>query len=349
MLFSDMIETETHHIMPGVLAEGLVSLLIAAGGAGKSIVSCDLAARVSRGFTQPPWPLGDPEVDPDDVATPGQAIMAELEDSATSTVLPRLRAAGADLTRIDDISHVERTSVTGAALRSRFGIGGTDGGDLGLLRRRITELGDVRLVVIGPIMSAATSTVSYNQQMRLKVIDPLSELCADTGVAGLVIGHFTKGSTGITDPARLIDYVGGSKGLTDAVRLASVIVPSKDNPEVKMLMSLKSNMGTLPKPLEFRIAAEGFDDPDAHVEWKQPPLSLTSGAAMARIEQRVVRELTAAGRPMSAQELAMALGVTFQVVSMVLVHARKERLVERRRGAWSLAPSTAPVLTTVGG
>lgn len=343
MLFSDIEPAQAESLWPGVIPTGDVSLLIAEGGAGKGMLMADVVARVSRGWPMPPYAPDDPAVDPDTVGTPGKVVMISVEDDSAETTVNRLIAAGADLTMVDDMSHVERAKVAGNTSRTRFAIGGDDGGDLGLLRKRIQELGDVRLVVMDPLMAIATSTVAFNQQMRLKVIDPLQELAKDTGVSIVVVSHFTKGGgksyAGGTDMSTLANRVAGSKGLVDAVRMASVVVPSPVNPEIRLLLNLKSNMGTNGKPLEYIVVAHGVNDPDAHVEYRMPAPRADDDSARDRLQASILKKLIEAnGRPVSMQELVSLTRVSFSLVKQSMARAVKDGRAERVFGGSFVLP-----------
>src|SRR5450631_839388 len=80
------------HLWPGVLYIGKPTLLVGDPGLGKSLVTADIAARVSKGTH---WPLGAAN------AGPGDVLMCSAEDDPGDTIVPRLMAAGADLKRID--------------------------------------------------------------------------------------------------------------------------------------------------------------------------------------------------------------------------------------------------------
>jgi putative DNA primase/helicase len=72
------------------------------------------------------------------------------EDDAADTIVPRLAAAGADLTRVYIVPAVERDG-GGQRLFSLEH-------DLDLLEREIVARGDVRLVVIDPLSSCLGGT-----------------------------------------------------------------------------------------------------------------------------------------------------------------------------------------------
>src|SRR5689334_3819451 len=72
-------------LWPGWLPEGVFVVLAGDPGVGKSTLTCDLAARLSRGEL---------------AGRPVTTILVNGEDGAEHTVRPRLDAAGADLDRV---------------------------------------------------------------------------------------------------------------------------------------------------------------------------------------------------------------------------------------------------------
>lgn len=82
--------TQLSWLWPGRIPIGCVSRLVGAGGAGKSLMACELAAHVSTGA---PWPDGTP-------CPQGQVVMMFTDDDPEMTVAPRLRVAGADVREV---------------------------------------------------------------------------------------------------------------------------------------------------------------------------------------------------------------------------------------------------------
>src|SRR5260370_18993065 len=78
-------------LWPSRLALGKLAILDGDPGQGKSLVTLDLCSRLSKGQ---PWPDGS--------ATPGPAssIVLNSEDDEETTIIPRLKALGADLSRV---------------------------------------------------------------------------------------------------------------------------------------------------------------------------------------------------------------------------------------------------------
>src|SRR5262249_16667157 len=74
------------------IPRGALTLVDGDPGLGKSTMSIDLAARVSRGWAMPP--NSGPATDPAGV------LLLSAEDDLANTIRPRLDAAGADVSRV---------------------------------------------------------------------------------------------------------------------------------------------------------------------------------------------------------------------------------------------------------
>src|SRR5207248_773386 len=79
---------------------GCLSILDGDPGLGKSTLTLDLAARVSRGWAMPPLAGGEL------VGHPRGVLLLTAEDDPARTVRPRLDAAGADAERIHFLAAV---------------------------------------------------------------------------------------------------------------------------------------------------------------------------------------------------------------------------------------------------
>src|SRR5690349_1002487 len=88
---SDCSQRPIHWLWHERLPLGKVSLLVGEPDAGKSFLCLDLAARVSRGLDIPPDAM---------LRKPAGVLLLCADDSLEDTIQPRLKAAGADLTRI---------------------------------------------------------------------------------------------------------------------------------------------------------------------------------------------------------------------------------------------------------
>lgn len=328
--YSDIQPTTVEDVFPGWILAADVSSLTAIGGGGKGLLSADIHARISRGWPMPPWLPDDPLVDWDTVATAGYVLSVTLEDAVDRTVWHRLNAAGADMARVASLDHLELGR-------------GTDG--FKKLVAEIAAIGDVRLITIDPWMSAALSTTAFNQQLRTYLLNPLMHLARETGVGVWLLNHFTKG----TDNGRLApnssrnltDYVAGSKAFTDTLRMNTVVVDSATDQRVKEWKFLKGNGGGA-QPLEYMIVAERPNDPDAHIEWRQPVPNLNDPRVFERIQAKVLAELLAADRPVSAQEMVRLVNLSFTLVNRALANLERSGALTKKRGAYTAAAAISP-------
>jgi hypothetical protein len=150
---------------------------------------CLKAAKVTRGELPGAF-KGDPRA----------VIYVAVEDSWKYTIVPRLIAAGADLTRVysAEVQTSEEQTVT-LSLPA----------DKQLLEDAISEY-DVALVALDPLMSAISDTLDthVNRQGR-QALDPLARLADRTGAVIGGIAHFNKSSS--TDASSLITASGAFK------------------------------------------------------------------------------------------------------------------------------------------
>jgi putative DNA primase/helicase len=328
--YSDVDPVQIDDIFPGWILTADVSSTTAIGGGGKGLLSADVMARLSRGWPMPPYHPEDPLVDYDQVPTAGNVLHCTLEDSADRTVVHRLTAAGADLTRI--------------AFLEQLTLGrGTDG--FKKLVSEIEEIGDVRLIVIDPWMSAATSTTAFNQQLRMYLLNPLIHLARETGVGIWLMNHFTKGTNnGQLAPnssKNLTDYVAGSKAFTDTLRMNTVIVDSDVDPKVKVWRFLKGNGGGA-EALEYAIVASMPNDPDAHIEWKQPQANVNDPRVWEGIQARILQALITAGQPMTDQAMVKLVSMSYTLVHRAMRDLEKSGQLIKRRGAYQVQAIDPP-------
>ncbi len=95
---SDIEPERIRWLWPGIIARGKITGLVGYPGLGKSQVAIDLASTVSTGRR---WPGGAANGDAGDV------IILAAEDDAADTLVPRLIAAGANLTNVHVVKAVK--------------------------------------------------------------------------------------------------------------------------------------------------------------------------------------------------------------------------------------------------
>jgi hypothetical protein len=163
-------------LWPDRFAIGKLGLIAGLPDEGKGQIFCDMAARVTRGNV---WPCGEGR------APLGNVIHMSAEDDPADTIVPRLTAAGADLSRIELMSMVQDKG------KDRMFSLITD---LPLLRQKIIEVGDVRMVQIDPISAylGVGKVDSYRTTDVRAVLAPLVDLALEMRVSIVGIMHFNK-------------------------------------------------------------------------------------------------------------------------------------------------------------
>ena len=204
-------------LWPGWLARGKLHILAGAPGTGKTTAALALAATITRGGR---WPDGT-------VAPPGRVLVWSGEDDPADTLVPRLRAAGADLGRVlivgDTLTEEEPRPFDPAR-------------DLQTLEWQLERYDDVALMIADPVVSAVAGDSHKNVEVR-RSLQPLVNLGQRLDCAVLGISHFTKGSAG-RDPT---ERVTGSIAFGALARI--VLVTAKGEDGDRLLARAKSNIG----------------------------------------------------------------------------------------------------------
>lgn len=210
-------------------------------GLGKSVLTTEIAARISTGRSL---------LDSGQCAPMG-VVLLSAEDGLSDTIRPRLEAAGADLSRIVAISTLP----------------GSSGERMPEIPRDIPHIeaavGQVKagLVVIDPLMAFLGSEVNsrVDQDVR-RALAPLAKMAERTGAALLLVRHLNK-MTGTNAVYR----GGGSIGIIGAARSGLLIARDPNDPDKRVLASIKSNLAAPPASLSFCLRSSNNDA--VQIEW----------------------------------------------------------------------------------
>lgn len=223
------------------LAQGKLHLLAGAPGQGKTTIALAFAATVSAGGR---WPDGQR-------CEPGNVLIWSGEDDPADTLIPRLVGMGADL---DRVHFVDAARINGELVPF------DPARDMLNLTAAADKIGDVKLLVVDPIVSAITGDSHKNTEVR-RGMQPLVDLAASIGAAVVGISHLSKGSAG-KDPT---ERVTGSVAFTAVVRvvLLAAKVKGDDGQDKRILVRSKSNIGPDSGGFEYHVeqmeAAPGIE------------------------------------------------------------------------------------------
>jgi len=191
-------------------------------GMGKSLVTLDVASRLSRGRS---FCDGAPSQEAD-------TIFLTAEDGTLDTVLPRLIAAGSNLLRIHRIKAVKVTLADGALGESHFSLDR----DLEKLGEALERHHQVRLVVIDPISAYMGKVDTHRDAEVRRVLTPVAALAERKKVAMLAVMHLKKSE------ASALHRLSGSIGFTAAARAVWGFGEDPDDPENRVMVSVKNNL-----------------------------------------------------------------------------------------------------------
>lgn len=322
-------------LWPGRVPLGKLSLLIGDPGLGKSLVTLDVAARVTCGK---PFPDGAE-------CGAGDVILLSAEDDAADTIRPRLDAAGANVTRVQLLRSVRLAARDGGLVESPFSLER----DMDALERALENLPTARLVVIDPIsayLGAADSHV--NAQIR-GLLSPLAALASRRGVAVIAVSHLRK-SRG---PA--VHRAIASIAFAAAARAVLAVAADPADHGRRLMVPVKQNLSQDSDGLAFRIEETSFAP---RLAWESAPVTMPADeilgvvqddgedrTARAEAEDWLRSEL--ASEPLPAREVkrrAREAGISPRTLdrAKASLRVKAERVGFGASGAWQWSLPTRP-------
>jgi AAA domain len=227
-----------------------------------------MAARVTNGLE---WPCGEGH------APHGNVILLTAEDDISDTVVPRLLAAGADLDRVEIVRMVRTND--DERLFSLVT-------DIDLLRRKIVEVGNVKLVQIDPISAylGVGKIDSFRTPDVRAVLGPVTELASELMAAFVGVMHFNKK----TDVTNALLRISDSLAFGAAARHVYAVVDDAENKR-KLFVKGKNNLAadnTKALAYGFGVRDVGCDRKTGkiiqapHIIWHPKHVDVTAAEAM---------------------------------------------------------------------
>jgi hypothetical protein len=226
-------------LAPRYIPLGKLVIVAGDGGHGKSALTLHLAASLSRGAAA----LGL------DYAGPlkGETLLIQCEDDWGDTVVPRLLAFGADLSRIyrtPGIKNDKGELLPFSLLHYRE------------LEKTLEARPEIRLVVIDPAGAYVGHGVDDHKEAELRaLLGPLALLAARMRVTIVLVKHFNRAPT-----VKAIHRISASTGYANTVRAAFAVLPDEDDPDRFLFLPVKFNVGRRPRGLAVRRVSLTLDE-----------------------------------------------------------------------------------------
>jgi putative DNA primase/helicase len=278
-LLSEVLPESVKWLWRGRIPLGKITMLDGDPGLGKSAITLDLAARVSASNPMPDGTEG----------ASGGVVLISGEDGLADTVRPRLGAAGADCSRILDLTYSNGEFFQIAE-------------HLPELKQAIHQVSAV-LLVLDPVMAFLPPKKSSNsdQEMR-QALTPLAKLAEKTGTAVILVRHLNKAET----LSNALYRGGGSIAFIGLARSGLTVAESKRHAPFRVLAMSKCNLAKLGPSLLYQIRENGEK---ISVEWSgqseetATDLLVAAGpqAIRKRAEEFLLKELSTG--PMSSKTL----------------------------------------------
>jgi len=268
------------------IPRAMITVLAGNIGAGKSLLAIDIAARITRGRS---WPDADDGGEGKSRSGAGRVLFFSAEDIPADIIFwPRMRAAGADTTRVYLAHGVCREDDEGPTQPFTLA-------DLDVLEERIKTIGHLRLIVIDPIMSYVGATDANLDASVRTVMTPLADLAARHDVAVLCIMHLNKKTA-----EEAIYRVGGSMAWLAVARSAWLVGQdpecSKD-PDRGVIAPLKCNIARRATSMGFRkeaVKVRGLRGDQTCIKWTPGDAGVDADALLTREKRSPKKDKAAA-------------------------------------------------------
>jgi hypothetical protein len=314
-LLSEVEPERVEWLWPGRLPLGKLAVLDGDPGLGKSVVTLDLAARVSAGLELPDGaPCG-----------PAGVVLLSAEDGLADTIRPRLDAAGADTERIVALS----TVATGTKAERTISL--TE--DLNVIGQEIGRV-EAALVVVDPLMAfLGRKTDSHKDQDVRRALAPLAALAERARAAILIVRHLNKATS-----SNALYRGGGSIGIIGAARSGLVVANDPEDPERRILAANKHNLSRAAPSLAFRV--ETAPNGAARVVWGGTS-SLSAGDILREPADPEQRSALSEAKEFLLKELADGSVAAEQVKKDARAAGVSERTLKRAKRALGVGSDKA--------
>jgi hypothetical protein len=234
VLLDTITRTQVRWLWPSRIPLGKVTILEGDPERAKSTITLDLAARVSTGSPMPG------EIQQREAA--GVVIVC-AEDDLADTIVPRLLAHGADLSRIASVplERDEHGQVRPLVLPEHQD----------RLEVAIRQV-EAKLLVIDPITAYLSESINTNNDASVRrATTPLTDLAQRTSCAVLLVRHLNK-----SGELKAKYRGGGSIAFTGAARAVLVVEEHPEQPGLMVLARVKNNLAKMIPGIGYRMGSD---------------------------------------------------------------------------------------------
>ncbi len=326
VFYSEIEEEKVEWLWQNRIPRGKITILDGPPDQGKSSISLDITARVTRGDKMPD----------DTPGIEGAVIIVAPEDGAGDTIKPRLLAAGADVTKVIDLTTIRSRNEKGEIEERSFSLPG----NLDILEKQIIKH-NVVLVVFDPLMAILDHGLKAKDDQDIRqAFTPLARALQRTGCSALIIRHFNKGSS---DNAILRGA--GTIAIIGAARSGMMVASDPDDESKHILATPKHNLaGSNIDYLRYEIISDDAGRP--HVNWlgasNLTMSDLLSTAMPSASRQEVLQVLKKAKddneEPLGPRDIVEASTLSYDQVRKLLSRMLKDGEIESpARGKYTLS------------
>jgi putative DNA primase/helicase len=248
-------------------AFGKLAMIAGDPGLGKSTVLVDIAARHTQGSE---FPCGE-----------GNAIQCEVailtaEDGLTDTLIPRLIAAEADMSKIHFITGT-KSDAGGDEAMAMFDVAS----DVVALSKYFAANPSVKFLIIDPLTAylGVGTKAKENTDVR-RVLTPLVKLAEEFRVAIIANNHLNKG--GGKALYRILDSI----AFAALGRIIHLVIEDADNRDNRKFICSKINIGSKPLGLTYLVqkcwikGEQGEEIETSRISWGTQHIDETADEAL---------------------------------------------------------------------
>lgn len=240
-------------IWKDVIAKGKLTLFAGEPGVGKSQLLLYIASIISNGhkFHYETKPTEQQKV-----------LLISGEDESEDTIVPRLKALNANIENIDNVKGIKKVDKNGQPYYDAICLVE----HLSELEKKIID-NKYKLLIVDPI-SIYLGSVDQNKNNEIRSALGMITALAERHDIGLVINsHFSKPSGSSSRNA--IYRVMGSIGFAAAARVVYGIMKDPENPERRLFIPIKNNIGQDKYGFVYEIQSAILDGgiETSHIRW----------------------------------------------------------------------------------